>query len=362
METKFKIAQFENKTLSWWYNRKNKIDMNPPYQRRGHLWSDTDKAYLIDSILNGYDIPKIYLADFTWGDSKLNKKKLPYAIIDGKQRFEAIFGFFDGTVVLNDDFAYLENPQYKLGGLGYKDIQNRYKDIAETFSNYNLMVMSVIASDEEQINELFIRLNRSKPLTGAEVRNAMTGPAPKLFRQIANHEFFTTNIKFDVKRGNDLNLAAKILLFEYYKDFQDTTKKNLDKFVEDTEEGPKYKLELSGRYVLDTLTDMSNIFLPKDKLLTSAGIIPVYYWLVRDIPEKKHSSLRKYLVQFEKQRRINIQLIKSEPNRRNIKLFLIEYNDFNRSTNSVQSHRGRFRILKENFMKWEKAGEDFNKI
>ena len=76
MPKNFKITPFEIKTLSWWHNRRNTIDMNPPYQRRGGLWSQTDKAYLIDSILNGYDIPKIYVADFTWGSSALNKKKL----------------------------------------------------------------------------------------------------------------------------------------------------------------------------------------------------------------------------------------------------------------------------------------------
>ena len=58
----FKITDFGNKTLSWWYSKRKKIDMNPPYQRRGKLWSDTDKAYLIDSIINGYapDTPGTY--------------------------------------------------------------------------------------------------------------------------------------------------------------------------------------------------------------------------------------------------------------------------------------------------------------
>jgi len=36
----------------------------------------TDKQYLIDSILNGFDVPKIYVADFTWGDSPLHSQKL----------------------------------------------------------------------------------------------------------------------------------------------------------------------------------------------------------------------------------------------------------------------------------------------
>lgn len=112
----FKVTQFEAKTLSWWRARRARIDMSPAYQRRGKLWSDADKAYLIDSILNGFDVPKLYVADFTWGDSKLNKKRLPYAIIDGKQRFEAIFDFYDGNITLNDDFVYRENPALKLAG------------------------------------------------------------------------------------------------------------------------------------------------------------------------------------------------------------------------------------------------------
>ena len=64
MERKIHVRQHENKTLSWWNNRRSNIDMTPPYQRRGKLWSETDKAYLIDSIINGYDIPKIICSRF----------------------------------------------------------------------------------------------------------------------------------------------------------------------------------------------------------------------------------------------------------------------------------------------------------
>src|SRR5262249_17356584 len=129
----FRVTQFEAKTLSWWRTRRSKIDMDPPYQRRGGIWSPADKAYLIDSILNGFDIPKLYVADFTWGDSPLNKKRLPYAIIDGKQRLEAIFDFYDGTVVLNDDFVYRENPVQNLAGLSYQDLLGSHADVAEIF-------------------------------------------------------------------------------------------------------------------------------------------------------------------------------------------------------------------------------------
>ncbi len=343
-----RVRPFEQKTLSWWNIHRTEIDMEPLYQRRGRLWSSADKAYLIDSILNGFDIPKIYIADFTWGDSPLNLQRLPYAIIDGKQRFEAIFDFFDGNLVLNRDFAYRRDKGLKLGRLGYRDLQREHSAVAEEFENYNLHVMSVIASSEEPINELFVRLNRSKPLTGAEIRNAMGGPVPEMLTEIANHDFFKTVVRFSVKRGQDQNTAAKLLLFEYSDRPRETKKTVLDRFVRDAasfDADERSKLELAGRRVLDVLQDMSSIFLPKDDLLASAGSVPVFYWLIRGFTEDLQSKLRGFLVQFEESRRKNRMLVREQPNSDLIDSELVEYDNYNRSTNDQSSHEGRHKIL-----------------
>lgn len=351
-QSKFQIRQFDQRTLSWWKNRRAEIDMSPPYQRRGRLWSTADKAYLIDSILNGFDIPKIYIADFTWGNSPLNSKRLPYAIIDGKQRFESIWEFFDGTLVLNQDFVYFANPALRLGGLGYRDLVRRYSSIAEEFENYNLHVMSVFARSEELINDLFVRLNRSKPLTGAEIRNAMGGPVPEMLREIAGHEFFTSIVRFSVKRGQDLNAAAKFLLFEYAEKPRETKKVVLDRFVKSAKNfspTDRSKLELGGRRVLDALQDMSSVFLPKDNLLASAGIMPVYYWLIRGLNERQQSSVRGFLVQLQESRLHNRMLLRDRPKSKRIDNELVEYDTYNRSTNDQASHEGRYRILLKRF-------------
>lgn len=351
----FRVTQFEVKTLSWWRNRRGKIDMSPPYQRRGRLWSGTDKAYLIDSIINGFDVPKIYVADFTWGDSKLNKKRLPYAIIDGKQRFEAIFDFYDGSVTLNDDFVYRENPGLKLAHLGYQDLVRNHAEIAEIFDTYNLSVMSVIASSEETINELFIRLNRSKPLTGAEVRNAMAGPAPQLFRKVAEHEFFTTYVAFATHRGQDLNAAAKLMMFEYNDKLSETKKRNMDQFVRDARKDDRIKLELAARRVLDQLDVMTETFLPKDRLLTSSGTMPVYYWLVRSVPAGMQRFIRQFLIDFEEARKRNRSPGTGQRRRSPVDRQLAEFDKFNRSTNDQASHEGRFRILRDRFKAYVRA-------
>ena len=344
----FKVSPFEAKTISWWKARRAKIDMSPPYQRRGRLWSATDKAYLIDSILNGFDVPKLYMADFSWGNSALNKKRLPYAIIDGKQRLEALFDFYDGTITLNDDFVYRAELNLKLAGLGYKDLVENYSEIAEVFDTYNLSVMSVLATSEEPINELFVRLNRSKPLTGAEIRNAMGGPAPEVFRKIAAHEFFTEYVSFAATRGQDLNTAAKLVMFEFQNGVTSTKKINMDQFVKIAAKD-RAKLELSARRVMDTIESMSEIFLPRDRLLNSAGTVPVYYWFVRSLPARQHSKVRPFLNSFEEARKANRQSAAKGPSGTNIDADMTAYDNLNRSTNDESSHTGRFEILTRQF-------------
>jgi hypothetical protein len=330
--------------------------MAPPYQRRGRLWSLTDKAYLVDSILNGFDIPKLYVADFSWGNSVLNKKRLPYAIIDGKQRLEAIFDFFDGLVTLNDDFVYRQDPTLKLAGLGYQDLVKNYSEVAEIFDTYNLSVMSVFSTAEGLINELFVRLNRSKPLTGAEVRNAMGGPAPHIFRKVAQHELFGTYVAFSVKRGQDLNTAAKLIMFEYSGKLSETKKKNMDQFTQDAVKADKGKLELAVRRVMDMADVMTEVFLPRDRLLASSGTLPVYYWFIRSIPAKDRRLVREFLVSFEADRRKNRQLSTDTPRSQHVDRDLVEFDNLNRSTNDQSSHEGRFRILSERFVIYCQSG------
>ena len=173
----FAIRAFDPRTLSWWATQRDRIDFDPPYQRRGGIWAKRDKQYLIDTILNGYDIPKLYIADFTYAPSDLNRHNTQYAVIDGKQRFESILDFVDGKITLARDFVFSEDPSLGLAALSYRDLKSNHPDVASQFDNYPLTVMSVITDEEGKINELFVRLNRNKTLTGPEIRNAMQGLA-----------------------------------------------------------------------------------------------------------------------------------------------------------------------------------------
>lgn len=347
----FRVRSFENKTLTWWYQQRDDIDMSAPYQRRSQLWRTGDKALLMDSILNDYDIPKLYLADFSYLNSPLNLKRLPYAIIDGKQRFEAIFDFFEGDLVLNKRFVYDDQPDLALGGLSLRDLRANYPKIASKFEQFNLGVMSVITDDEAKINEMFVRLNRSKPLTGAEIRNAMSGSVPRLIRKLAQHRFFINCIRFSVKRGADLNTAAKLLLLEFRGEFVDTKRIQLDRFaeqaierfVEEAVESRTSDFQRAARRTARTLTRMTKVFLPKDDLLKSQGPITLYYWLVRTFGPRP--DLREFLVWFVESLRRNRVTAIVDPDSADSQL--LSYDIMNRSTNDQGSLKGRFQILSE---------------
>jgi hypothetical protein len=53
------------RTIIQWYLERDNLDLSPSYQRRGNLWPPRYKQLLLNSILNQFDIPKIYVADLT---------------------------------------------------------------------------------------------------------------------------------------------------------------------------------------------------------------------------------------------------------------------------------------------------------
>lgn len=355
---KFTLRDFDPKTLSWWYDQRENIDFSPSYQRKGKLWTEKDKAYLIDSILNGFDIPKIYIADFTFFNSELNEKRKPYAVVDGKQRFEAMFDFYENTFTIDKKFILLDDSSIKIGGLSFKDLLSKYPKIASRFENFNLSVRSIITDSEGMINELFIRLNKSKPLTGAELRSAMKGAIPKLLKEIIKHNFFLKKVKFNTKRGQDSNVAAKLLLTEFRGKFVDTKKIHLDRLAEDAVKAELQDFSSAIQNIQVVLDDMNDSFIDKDPLLASSGLLPVYYWFYRTYGKNNKTKIRNFLVQFESKRKETRKLPAEPLDLKNIStddLDYITFDRFSKSLNDQASLQGAYNILEK---KWRQESED----
>lgn len=384
-----------SQTLTTWWEEREDIDFEPVYQRKGHIWPLTMKQDLVDTVLNGFDIPKLYVANFTLLNSPLNQSGKKYAVIDGKQRLLALFGFFAGEYTLPKTFTYYDNPSFELGGLSYKDLVNNYPRVARRFDNYPLTVVHVVTDDEAKINELFLRLNASKPLTGAEIRNAMLGEVPTVIRELVEHPFWT-RIKFNTLRGQDKNTAAKLLLIEHTGAFVDTKKTQLDNLVRAANESAEAAARASGgvdsiandeaiersteealpesaeqaealitadlvdkaeetedpdfrrsaERVKAELDKMAGIFIDKDPLLVQQAQIPVIYWLVREIEPSRLAKVRPFLQKFDQDRQANKRREIQDPNRDST---LIDFEMLTRSSNDQGSIRGRYGILRRRF-------------
>lgn len=361
-----KVDLHEQKSLRWWYEQHllKKIDMSPQYQRRGEIWSKWKRAHLIDSILNDFDIPKFYVANFTIGASeRLNEKKTSYAIIDGKQRLGAIFAFFGDEIELNPSFIFDDQPSLELGKLKYSDLKSKYPFLAHKIDRFNPTVMNVLTDDSRKIEQLFVRLNMGEAATGAERRNAMGGPIPGIVRELSQHPFFTSRIKFDIKRMQEHNLLVKLLMFEFKKALVDTKAKNLDDFTKAAEvwqrERPEDLQDDLGEYgaardkVLDVLEILSQEFDAKDPLLTKQGEIPIYYWIVRKHP-RWANELHDFVSYFTEAVLENLRIQRLNPDNTNQELSA--YYTMSRTTNDQGSYEGRVRIFEKLFETYRKPG------
>lgn len=238
-----KVLPHESRPLIWWYEQHllGRINMSPEYQRRSYIWSKWKRAHLIDSLLNDFDVPKFYVANFLeLHVDALNRERKSYAVIDGKQRLQAIFDFFDGQLKLNPTFILDDDPELPLGGLSYVELKSKHPHLARKVENFVPTVMNVLTDQKHKIEELFVRLNSGEATTGAEKRNAMGGPIPAIVRDLVLHPFFQKKIRFDTKRMQEHNLATKLLLIEYRGRFADTKAANLNDFAN---EGIKWQSE-----------------------------------------------------------------------------------------------------------------------
>src|ERR1051325_1820879 len=353
----FQVRKHPEKPIVWWYSQRSKINMEPVYQREGKLWSKSKKAKLIDSILNDFDIPKIYVADFNRVSTKLNENEAAYAVIDGKQRLETFFEFIDGGFPLADDFRLNSDLSLQLAGLYYLDLKLNHTRVAEKFESYVPLIMSVITDEEGKVDEMFVRLNSGLEINGAERQNAMPGIIPRRIRHMVLVPFFTQSISFDASRMAQYNLAAKIFMIEDRKRFVDTKARNLDKFVLEGVTSDTKTFEAAAKRTTKWLKVMAQIFLPKDPILRSAGAIPLYYWLVRNYYAKRH-LIRAFLEEFLKELRENFELAKESPRKAmRADAELSQFYTMGRTTNDQGSLVGRYDILDRRFNRFVKRAK-----
>jgi uncharacterized protein with ParB-like and HNH nuclease domain len=218
-----------HRTVTWFRKaaQSNELTLSPPFQRNA-VWTNAQKSYLIDTILNGLPIPELYMQDL--GNDAGEEEHI---VVDGQQRIRSVLDFANGHFPLEGtDVArswrgmFFEelSPEQKRSVFGYK------------------FVVRILPPDlrEEDIRRIFARINKNTvSLTDQELRNATYwGPFIKAIQFMADEDPFWAECGLfsanDHRRMNDQEFISE-LAAAFLHGFQNK-KDKLDQYYQMYEE------------------------------------------------------------------------------------------------------------------------------
>jgi len=177
--------------------------VNKKYQRERGLWPVNARTYFIDTVLNGFPFPKITVRQIVDLKTRQSKRE----IIDGQQRLTTINDF------INDKLK-LTKASENYDGYIFSRLND---DDKKDFLSYEVSVDTVVAATEDEVLEIFRRINSyTLPLNPSEKRHATYQGEFKWFvlRMIKAYSplfeaFFVLNTR-QLSRMEDAELIAEM--------------------------------------------------------------------------------------------------------------------------------------------------------
>lgn len=146
--------------------------------QRGFVWDNKRNSLLIHSMIEGYPIPPFYAA----------KKEGVYDFLDGKQRSNAIHKFIRGEYALTElpSVTLEDGTEIDISGMTFDELP---EEIQDTILSYSLTIYYFDDITDDQITEMFARLNNGKPLTAIELTR-VRAKSIETIRELGKHTLF----------------------------------------------------------------------------------------------------------------------------------------------------------------------------
>ena len=248
-------------TISWFWDLHNRklLELDPPYQRRS-VWDQNYKDFFIDTVLNGYPAPAIFIYQEINPDGQSK-----FSIVDGKQRLSTLFEFAQ-----NEFPVYEKGTIQSLRGKYFKDLDTETK---QNFWKYQFAIEYLPSDDEKVIGNIFDRINRNViKLTPQELRHAkfdglfittVEEVTPWMFKHLSpdgENENFPRLDQKSKRQMKDVEMVAQLLLFleegvrAYSQDYLDNS------FLKRDEEWEQQKtIENEFRKTIESIKQILNL-------------------------------------------------------------------------------------------------------
>lgn len=181
--------------LKMWWDQ-GRLIVNDEYQRNP-VWSRPQEQLLIDTILNDWDVPKIYLFERPDGVKE---------VVDGQQRLLAIFRFMNGEFALPQDQSPVRG--HAIAGSRFADLPD---ELQAALGVYALTVVTLQEYAQDDVEDFFVRLQEGVSLKPAEKRRALAGQMPDVVAQLGLHPVFPLCARFHNRNYGYEDAVAKVL-------------------------------------------------------------------------------------------------------------------------------------------------------
>ena len=213
--------------------RNETLIIKPTFRRR-LVWKNKDKCNFLQTILDEYPFPEIYVAT---GEVDLDTGQGTDLLVDGQQRVTTLYQYFHGSEDL------------KLGGQlpSYADLPEHAK---EKFLQYDVVVRDLGSLHDKEIRSVFERISSTGySLSAMEVHNSRFDGEFKLTAErIAEEEFFASHRIFsanEIRRMEDtrfvLGYVTTVMSTYFHRDSEIET--FLEMYNEDFPHAGKVKAE-----------------------------------------------------------------------------------------------------------------------
>ena len=235
-----------NDFVEW--DRREQLVLNPAFQRRD-VWSDKAKSFLMDTIIRGKPIPKVFIRQKLNVTSRTSVRE----VVDGQQRLRTILSF------VKDGFVINRRHNKEFGSIYFSQLD---PDIQAQLLTYEISADMLINLPDSEILDIFGRLNSyAVVLNEQEKINAEHfGPFKVVCDKLGRNykEYWVENRIFTEKnilRMLEVNLVADMLIavFEGVKakkqvsSYFDKYEEIFDRDVDDVEITFAHVIVLIGR-------------------------------------------------------------------------------------------------------------------
>lgn len=225
-----------------------RLELRPDFQRN-EVWTQAAQIMLIDTILKGIPIPKIYIK------SIMKNEKTYRIVVDGQQRLTAILKF------IRDELPLKKPYQGEYFNMKYSELP---ESVHDDFIRYKIDINEIFNPSDEEIRDLYSRVNKyTVQLNKQELRKAdFPGDFISLAEKISENSFFESSKIFSVKQRRrmlDVEFIEELLtiILEGVQDKKDYLDNICEKYVIlDNKEDIEQKF-------LEAIQDISIIFDPE---------------------------------------------------------------------------------------------------